>query len=718
MVPTTPSRGSVSRLSASAPRWRPLFGWLGRLSGSMKLSVLVVSAAVLAASVLLATRVVVGRMGERAEAGVQALERDNVQREAQQIERRLRGFKRSLTAALVNWTFTGPATVQHARAFLAERPVLTAAFSSVFVVAPDGRMLSLRDAEGLHEVSIDLADRPYFQRTLAERRAVLSEPVISRFSHQPLVVLTMPIQSASGALLGVLCGAVRLAEFELGSPADEGRGALRTIVADADGHILAHPQRERLMQDVESEPALRDLAQRDSAAARALGSGVRSGLLSEVQSESQSGGQSQAKSWQVGESIVSMAAVPGFGWTVIRIADTNMLLGEPARARAQAWLLAAAFAVCGGLLIAAVLSRLLRPLRELERRAHALLDGSLPDDQGWPAPRGEIGALSRVLQHVMRERAQAERSTNDLLHKMRSVMTAAPIGIAFVRHRRFELVSREYAALLGWEPEEMIGETAERFFADPQAYQTMRQRVVDAFAADHNYSEEFRFVRKDGSQFWGRTQGRPVERGHPGLGTIWLLADVSQEREARERLTWSATHDALTRLLNRSAFELALRERLAARVAGQHAALLYIDLDRFKLVNDSAGHAAGDAVLEQVAQVLSHRVRTTDMVGRMGGDEFAVLLAGCDRALALRIAEQIRQGIEDAHVMWMGQRLTVGASIGVVEVPDHAFDTTALLAAADAACYEAKHAGRNTVREARSGAAGLRLVAGGGTPAE
>ena len=140
--------------------------------------------------------------------------------------------------------------------------------------------------------------------------------------------------------------------------------------------------------------------------------------------------------------------------------------------------------------------------------------------------------------------------------------------------------------------------------------------------------------------------------------------------------------------------------------------MLFIDLDHFKAVNDTAGHAAGDSVLGDVAAVLRSHVRADDSAARLGGDEFALLLPGCVGEVALQLADRLRQAISQVGVDHQGQRLGVGASIGVVEIDAHRGATPAAwMAQADAACYDAKHAGRGTVRLAAPPAMALAALA-------
>lgn len=182
------------------------------------------------------------------------------------------------------------------------------------------------------------------------------------------------------------------------------------------------------------------------------------------------------------------------------------------------------------------------------------------------------------------------------------------------------------------------------------------------------------------------------------IGTVLSFRDVTHAHELALQLSWQATHDALTNLYNRREFERRLQELLndARRTASQHA-LIYIDLDQFKVVNDTCGHKAGDELLRQLAGMLEGRLRRSDMLARLGGDEFGVLLEGCSGAEAERIAGGIRAAIAGYRFIWGARLFDISASIGVVAIDTDAAGMAALLSAADAACYAAKDGGRNRV---------------------
>jgi diguanylate cyclase (GGDEF)-like protein/PAS domain S-box-containing protein len=180
------------------------------------------------------------------------------------------------------------------------------------------------------------------------------------------------------------------------------------------------------------------------------------------------------------------------------------------------------------------------------------------------------------------------------------------------------------------------------------------------------------------------------------IGAVVVFHDVTSERRLKRALAWQASHDALTGLINRREFDNRLHAALLSAQRGEGSyALLYIDLDQFKVVNDTCGHQAGDRLLRDVTGVLQTRVRASDTIARLGGDEFGVLLEGCTLEQATRIAEGVRQAIRDFRFVWGANSLAVGASIGIVQIRAETENVANIMSAADIACYAAKDAGRN-----------------------
>ncbi|GLU40609.1 EAL domain-containing protein [Pseudomonas sp. NBRC 100443] len=202
--------------------------------------------------------------------------------------------------------------------------------------------------------------------------------------------------------------------------------------------------------------------------------------------------------------------------------------------------------------------------------------------------------------------------------------------------------------------------------------------------------------RLDGSGVVVTLVGTPIRVGGRIVGAALVLHDMTRERQYMESLSWQATHDSLTGLSNRREFEYRLEQALerSAQRNDRHS-LMYLDLDQFKLVNDTCGHAAGDELLRQACSVLESCLREGDTLARLGGDEFGVLLENCPPEVAEQIAENLRQGVENLHFVWDRRPFNITVSIGVVHVTAMLVSVEEALRCADMACYLAKEKGRN-----------------------
>jgi len=178
-------------------------------------------------------------------------------------------------------------------------------------------------------------------------------------------------------------------------------------------------------------------------------------------------------------------------------------------------------------------------------------------------------------------------------------------------------------------------------------------------------------------------------------GAVMVIQDVSESRKLMKRLSYSALHDTLTRLPNRASFELQLKRLLFDAAEHQHQhVLVFIDLDKFKAVNDTAGHAAGDALLRELSDLMQHHLRSSDFLARLGGDEFALLMPDCDVGQAHGVVQRIVAAVNDYRFQWLGRLYHVGASAGVTQISAENCQSSDVLSQADIACYNAKRSGR------------------------
>ncbi len=295
--------------------------------------------------------------------------------------------------------------------------------------------------------------------------------------------------------------------------------------------------------------------------------------------------------------------------------------------------------------------------------------------------------------------------------KERAQVTLASIGDAVITTDstgQVDYLNPMAEVLSGWQSVEAKGQPLETVFR--VINETTREAAFDSIETvlrtgrTVTTSSNSVLTRRDGTEISISKSAAPIRDRHGQVaGIVLVFHDVSHERQYAARLSYQASHDALTGLINRHEFEHRLSMALKSAVQfHRNHCLLYIDLDQFKLVNDTCGHAAGDDLMRRVSALLRERLREGDLLARLGGDEFGVLLESCPLEHAIRIANDLRQSIKDFRFSWMAMPFTVGASIGVVAIAEGAISLEEALRAADAACYMAKEKGRNRVHVYRS----------------
>ncbi len=257
--------------------------------------------------------------------------------------------------------------------------------------------------------------------------------------------------------------------------------------------------------------------------------------------------------------------------------------------------------------------------------------------------------------------------------------------------------------LTGWKLDDAVGRPIDEIFRGfhEETCEPVENPVAVAMRRNRS-TKSVRptlLIRRDGNELYIESTAAPI-RDPVGkvTGGVLVFHDVSESRELNRRLSYAASHDILTELVNRREFENRLERGLKSAKARETSyAVLYIDLDQFKIVNDACGHAAGDALLKQLGALLKSKIRWRDTLARLGGDEFGVLLESCTMDEALRTAETLRELIGEFKFVWDERTFRLTASIGVVPITPATGDVASLLTAADSACAAAKDAGRNRV---------------------
>ena len=262
-------------------------------------------------------------------------------------------------------------------------------------------------------------------------------------------------------------------------------------------------------------------------------------------------------------------------------------------------------------------------------------------------------------------------------------------------------INRIGASILGYDVDELIGESATKVI-HPEDQQAVFSHIKKQFTdPKHDQGIDYRKIRKDGSIFWVH-QRVTLEPGSKEPRLLVVCRDITEKRSLEEQLAHQAAHDSLTNLINRREFERRLQRVLSSDPdPGDEHVLCFLDLDQFKIINDTCGHMAGDDLLRQIAALLQGQMRSRDTLARLGGDEFVVLMEYCSLDRAMRVAEKIRGTIQEFQFHWRSQQFSIGVSIGVLPVQLD-LNITDTITLADSACYAAKKEGGNRIHVYRT----------------
>lgn len=266
----------------------------------------------------------------------------------------------------------------------------------------------------------------------------------------------------------------------------------------------------------------------------------------------------------------------------------------------------------------------------------------------------------------------------------RKILSANQFGVQQIGYKVKDLVGEPWSVLVDKTQATFIEKHLDAVFRNPRMVHRWKTNLI---------------CKPPIHPIWVGVSARIVDLNEQPTAII-VCEDITEVHYLHEQLTHQASHDALTGLANRREFErrLQLALKTAWEDKAEHA-LCYVDLDQFKIINDTCGHIAGDTLLAQLSRLIQKRIRKNDLLARLGGDEFGILMEHCTLEETRRVADEIRRAIENFKFAWEGQNFSIAASIGLVPIDSTCENITGILSAADAACYEAKDAGRNRVHE-------------------
>ncbi len=301
--------------------------------------------------------------------------------------------------------------------------------------------------------------------------------------------------------------------------------------------------------------------------------------------------------------------------------------------------------------------------------------------------------IAQILDFTARKQSeqQLRMLSTAVSHSPSMVIITDPLG-------HIEYVNPKFSEITGYDVNEVLGQDVSLLSSKltPAAVYADLWLTVEA---GREWRGELQNRRKDGSMYWVRVDIAPIfnERGEISQ-YVAIEEDITEARKVSEQISYQASHDPLTGLLNRHELERRLQRVLdTAHENNSEHAFCFMDLDQFKVVNDTSGHIAGDELLRQLASMLKGLLRRRDTLARLGGDEFAILMEHCSLAQAQEKAERICRMISEFKFAWENRSYAVSASIGLVVINNRSKDLTEVLKQADSACYVAKDAGRNRV---------------------
>ncbi len=323
-----------------------------------------------------------------------------------------------------------------------------------------------------------------------------------------------------------------------------------------------------------------------------------------------------------------------------------------------------------------------------------------------PQHLDELSAVEWTLDNTARSLDAAVSALHDvnlqLEHRVaekEALLQNALVGIVMLRRHEIISCNRRFEEIFGYEAGTLVGHSTRIFYPSEDEFVNIGELADETLGRGLNFSRTLMLVRRDGTRFWAELTGRAFDSAHAHDESIWIFSDITERKRAEEKIQFIAYHDALTELPNRLLAQDRFQQAVAfADRAQSRIAVLFLDLDNFKTINDSLGHSIGDGLIKHVAERLKSCVRDTDTVSRQGGDEFLILLPNLpdSDATAPILVKMMERLLEPCIIE--GQELNTSVSVGVAVYPEDGADFDTLMKKADMAMYRAKDAGRNTYR--------------------
>ncbi|MCC7367415.1 MAG: EAL domain-containing protein [Chloroflexi bacterium] len=582
-------------------------------------------------------------------------------------------------------------------------------FPLMYVANIQGRSIAASptvDIQGNPSVGKDFSDRDYYIKLMATQDTAISKVQIGRTIGVPTIQIVAPIRDASGTMIGFSEGSLDLTLIQRLAEEITGKGIPPySTVLDAEGQVIAYAGADpgssgEVMRKLGDRPVYRSTAN--------LTGELRNGLDED------------------GDRVRAIAApiqARDLNWTVV-VARQEAIYAAQIASSEHKTIFVALVAVLAGLVVAALLSKALaQPFAQLAAVATAVGNGDFSQPpvriKNWH-PRDVRSLIVTVSWMIEQQRTRTEHLEQRVAERtteLRAANVELDASLAHLQRARDEAeeAQQRYASLFEQNPDGVFSlNTNQRIISANPAFQRLFGYSLDeviggslmpliAVADRELVSEHLKLVAQgkprdfqvnlvnhDGEQVAVTITALPMVIGGRIVGIYGIAKDISERKRAEEALEHQALHDALTGLPNRTLLNDRLERLIIAHRRNERGmALIVMDLDRFKDVNDTLGHQAGDALLQQVSGRLQSALRTSDTVARLGGDEFAILLPSVRIQGGIGVAQKILRALERPFTIGE-QEITVAASLGITACPDHGDDSATLMRRADVAMYVAK----------------------------
>ena len=520
----------------------------------------------------------------------------------------------------------------------------------------------------------DYSFRPYFKKTVESQKPIISDPYFSSQTHShPAIMMTAPVFNSKGALAGFLAGSMDLmGDNILGDIAKikVGKNGFLSLTT-ANRIMVMHPDKTRIMQPIPAGNKLYDEALKG---------------FEGTQDTVTTGGIPM---------VTSVKRMKVNGWIVV--ANLPQAEAYAAINEVKVYLLAAGAVIV--MVVSVIISFLIRrytgPLHRLTRHVRELSRKEGVDKLVRPETDDEIGTLSRAFNTMVSELDQQHEALRESEELFRTLAEQSLVGIYLIQDGLFRYVNPRFAQIFRYAADELTDRLGPRDLAHPDDWPDVQEHIrkrIDGEVKSLHYS--FRASTRELDLIDVEVYGSAtIYRGRPAI--IGTMVDITERTVIEERLKRLALYDDLTGLPNRSLFFDRLHQLLELAKRNQFVvAVLFIDLDRFKAVNDTLGHEMGDLLLKEVSRRLTSCTRSADTVARVGGDEFVGIcgkIAAPDDALVL--ARKINNALSKPFML-RDHECSIGASIGISLFPEDGSDPETLLKKADNAMYRVKEGGK------------------------